>query len=57
MSSLSFKFKLGSLSGIANIIVAACNSGIPQANLHAVLNFVCKELWPLCYIIFECFVI
>ena len=40
MLSLSFEFKLSSLSGIANLISAACNSWIPQANLNVVLDFV-----------------
>ncbi len=42
---------------IANIIGAACNSRIPQANLHAVLNFVPVyatnfiQIWKFCYLI------
>ncbi len=46
LSVVSHKFKLKfSVQYIAKIIIAACNSRIPQANLHVGLKFcTCKEL-------------
>jgi hypothetical protein len=49
ISIFIFKFYFSFLSAVANIIGAACNSQIPQANLYACIC-TCKKLKPLKYL-------